>query len=464
MTVPSTVARADYLGDGTTTLFTVPFPFLENAHVRLVHVDAGGVETVWTETVHYTLAGAGDPNGGTVTVATAPTDYTPAAGERLVILRDVAADQQIDFVDNDALPAQTLESGFDKLTMLVQQALEQLSRTFKISVGSQVEPTLVAGADGSVVGWNGGQLVNLALTISTEALIFADGIGKAGQTVSVDLAATDPGLEFSAGQLRVKTDGTTVNRSPGGLVALENLPRGSLSGLALASNASDPDHDLDIGAGECRDDADGADIKLAAGLTKRFDAVFAPGSGNGGMVSGDALPSDGTVHIFAIAKADGTADVCGTTSLAPTLPTGFVAKRRIASLITGAGANFARFNQRGDLFYFDSLHVDGNTTAVRNIAALALTVPTGITVSPLLRCTMVKSGIASSGWSILAPGTDSAAQMIVAEGNAAFDRQSSIVQSVWTDTAAQIFWAVGGSDFVEAAVYTHGYYDTREVA
>ena len=464
MTVPSTVARADYLGDGATTLFPVPFPFLENDHVRLVHVDASGVETVWTEAVHYTLTGAGDSNGGTVTVATAPTDYTPAAGERLIVLRDVMADQQIDFVDNDALPAQTLENGFDKLTMLVQQAMEQLSRTFKLSVASQVDPILAAGADGSLLGWSGGQLANLALTVSAEALVFADGIGKSGEIVSVDLAASDPGLEFSAGQLRVKTDGVTIARAPGGLVALENLPRGALSGLGLANNVSDPDHDIDIGAGECRDDADAADIKLASGLTKRFDAPFDLGSGNGGMVAGDALPGDGTVHLFAIAKPDGTADVCGATSVSPTLPTGFVAKRRIASLITGAGANLVRFTQHGDLFRFHQSFADGGTTAGRNIAALALTVPAGVIVWPLLRCSVTKSGTASFGASILAPGTTSAAQIVVAEGNAAFDRQAAVVSAISTDTAGQVFWAVSGGNFAAVDVITHGYFDYREVA
>ena len=100
---------------------------------------------------------------------------------------------------------------------------------------------------------------------------------------------------------------------------------------------------------------------------------------------------------------------------------------------------------------------------VRNIAALALTVPAGVTVWPLLRCTMVKGSTASIGSSILAPGTNSAAQMIVADGNASFDRQTSIVRDIWTDTAGQVFWAVSGSNFAEVKVITHGYYDDRRV-
>jgi hypothetical protein len=126
MTVSSTTSKASYSGNGSTTVFTVPFYFLEVADLQVILRSSAGVETVQTLTTNYTVAGAGVTSGGTVTMLVAPV-----AGTTLTILRNAAATQETDLLPNDRLPAESLETALDKLTMLVQQLDEETGRSLK---------------------------------------------------------------------------------------------------------------------------------------------------------------------------------------------------------------------------------------------------------------------------------------------------------------------------------------------
>ena len=127
MAVTSATAKVSYAGNGSTTVFTVTFRFLEKSHVQVILRDAQGGETAWTESTHYTLTGAGGASG-TLTVKTSPVNYTPTSGETLVITRNVPRTQEVDYSENDNFPAETHERALDKLTMLVQQQDEAAAR------------------------------------------------------------------------------------------------------------------------------------------------------------------------------------------------------------------------------------------------------------------------------------------------------------------------------------------------
>ena len=228
MTVSSATARAGYAGDGATTAFAVPFYFLQEADLKVVHRDAAGVETTWTLNSQYTISGAGNPAGGTLTVATSPVDHTPQTGQTLTILRSVPLTQETDYVENDPFPAETHERALDKLTMAVQQQGEVLERAFKVSEASDTDPTLPTPSEGAFLGWQSGQLANFSPTLSAETLTFGSGLQKVGTEVSIELATTSPALEFSSGQLRVKT-GEGITRTADG-AALD------ISGLTEMAN------------------------------------------------------------------------------------------------------------------------------------------------------------------------------------------------------------------------------------
>lgn len=145
MTVSSTTARASYTGNGTTTVFVVPFYFLAAADLRVI-LRTGTTEVVQTLTTNYTVTGAGVASGGSVTMLVAP-----AAGTTLTILRNTPTTQETDLLPNDRLPAESLETALDKLTMLVQQVDEVADRALQFPASdAAASPTLpVASARAS---------------------------------------------------------------------------------------------------------------------------------------------------------------------------------------------------------------------------------------------------------------------------------------------------------------------------
>lgn len=166
-------------------------------------------------------------------------------------------------------------------------------------------------------------------------------------------------------------------------------PRSYLAGLTLSNNSGDTNNDIDIAAGFCRDSTNSASITLAAALTKRSDASWAVGTGNGGMDTG-AKPNSGTLHVWIIKRSDtGVVDVLFSTSASsPTMPSGYDIKRRIGSCRTDSSGNIFQFVQTGDDFYYknpSTVGLDINVTAPGTSAVLrTLSVPSGIKVKPYL--------------------------------------------------------------------------------
>src|SRR3954468_7540259 len=108
MTVSSTVNRDQYATDGVTTAFTIHFPFFDDTDINAIFVTSGGVSTTWALNADFTVTG-GDGSGGTLTASAAP-----ATGGTLTVYRDIPFTQEDDYVEDDPLPADTLEGGFDR--------------------------------------------------------------------------------------------------------------------------------------------------------------------------------------------------------------------------------------------------------------------------------------------------------------------------------------------------------------
>jgi hypothetical protein len=131
MTVSSTTVKNSYSGNGSTTQFAYGFKiFADSDLIVIIRTDSTGAETVKTLTTHYTVAGAGDASGGSITFT---SGNTPASGETVVIIREVPQTQAIDYIANDPFPAESHEEGLDRATMTTQQVQEELNRSLKIS-------------------------------------------------------------------------------------------------------------------------------------------------------------------------------------------------------------------------------------------------------------------------------------------------------------------------------------------
>lgn len=109
MSLTDTNRHASYTANGSTTEFSFPHKFLANAHLQVY--DAGTLQTITTD---YTVTGAGEESGGTVTFTTAPTD-----GNTVLILRVTPNTQPTDWVANARFNSQDLEDDLDRRAMIV---------------------------------------------------------------------------------------------------------------------------------------------------------------------------------------------------------------------------------------------------------------------------------------------------------------------------------------------------------
>lgn len=109
MTVNTTPVEINYTGNSSTTAFALPFAFAANAHVV---VTLAGV----VQNSGYSITGAGNPSGGTLTFSTAPpTSVAVKARRRTPLLQD------IDVVNNATVFASSLETGLDYALMRQQE-------------------------------------------------------------------------------------------------------------------------------------------------------------------------------------------------------------------------------------------------------------------------------------------------------------------------------------------------------
>jgi hypothetical protein len=149
----------------------------------------------------------------------------------------------------------------------------------------------------------------------------------------------------------------------------------------VTPNATNPNTHLDITAGLYATDDRAAVITLPA-WTINCNAAWSAGNNQGKLVGASSLSPNSTYHVFAISNSDGTTvDYCVSTSLNPTLPTGFTRKRRITSRTTDGSANLIRVIQRGDYHLYETVRVPINGVAISTSGALySLGTPAGIRV------------------------------------------------------------------------------------
>ena len=131
MTVSTTIIKNFHNGNASTTNFAYQFRILEDTDLLvIIRTNSTGAEATKTLLTHYTVAGAGDASGGSITFT---AGNIPASGETVVIRRNVPQTQAIDYIANDPFPAETHEEGLDRSTMVAQQVAEESNRSIKLS-------------------------------------------------------------------------------------------------------------------------------------------------------------------------------------------------------------------------------------------------------------------------------------------------------------------------------------------
>ena len=174
-------------------------------------------------------------------------------------------------------------------------------------------------------------------------------------------------------------------------VAEQALPTDYFTRLGTAQ-AVDFNHDITVFAGACRSALDDANILLSANMTKRGDATWASGDGNGGLSSSLTTPLTGFAtntwyHCFVIIVS-GAADVGFDTDIdAANLIADHsaTAYRRVCSFKTDGSSDITDYTQYGQDFYWDTpvneYAADPGTSGVAEVLA---GVPTGVSVKAIL--------------------------------------------------------------------------------
>lgn len=134
MLVDNSTYRNAYIANGSTKVFTISFPFLDASHI-VVYQKIGEADEVKVPSSQYTISGAGNPRGGTLTMTTAP-----ANGTTIVILRDIPITQLYNYTELDNFPAEAHENALAKLTMICQQLMELSNRHLTIPATSIQTP------------------------------------------------------------------------------------------------------------------------------------------------------------------------------------------------------------------------------------------------------------------------------------------------------------------------------------
>lgn len=218
MTITTTYAPAQYNGNGVTTVFSFPYVFFNDTDLLVtLTLISTGVDTVQVLGTNYSVTG-GDGDVGSVTFTVAPP-----TGYRVTIELSLPYTQEDNYVENQAFPAETLESGFDKAVIRDQQLLSLANKSLKFpsTLSGSLSGVLPVPEDGKLLVWDGttgaignADIADISTSINTVItsvaigdVLYWDGTNWANQTVGENIG--------SVGIL--KNDGTTVTAAAQGV-------------------------------------------------------------------------------------------------------------------------------------------------------------------------------------------------------------------------------------------------------
>lgn len=157
MSLSNTTTKVKYTGDGANTSFAITFDIiLSDTEVRVILRDETDpldpTETLQVEGVNYNLTGAVPPAFST----TVEMVIAPSATQELLIYRELPLTQLLDYIETSEFRAESQEDGLDKLTAIVQELGEQLTRAALLSRATDANLPVVFAepkAD-NLIGWD----------------------------------------------------------------------------------------------------------------------------------------------------------------------------------------------------------------------------------------------------------------------------------------------------------------------
>lgn len=156
MTISSQTRKAGpFVGNDVTTSFPFAFKVFTAGDMYVVKTDTDlETETVLVLNTDYTVSLNADQNanpGGTITLPSALT-----SGFTLTVTSNITALQQTDLTNQGGFYPSVITNALDKLTILIQQALDAINRSLKLPVSapSGTSTTLPLPSSNNLIGWN----------------------------------------------------------------------------------------------------------------------------------------------------------------------------------------------------------------------------------------------------------------------------------------------------------------------
>lgn len=116
-TIPENDRKERFVASAGQTIFPFDFPIYDATDLQ-VKRERSGVESTLTLGTDYTVTGAGDQAGGTITLTAGAL-----ADDIIVLLSVMPSGRAAQFVNGGDLPAAALESEFNRIRILLQQIL-----------------------------------------------------------------------------------------------------------------------------------------------------------------------------------------------------------------------------------------------------------------------------------------------------------------------------------------------------
>lgn len=202
----------------------------------------------------------------------------------------------------------------------------------------------------TIIGLRDAKIYNAATTYNPTGYSVPDAVyGSDGMTygcIGTNVLADDP-IGSATGNWVKLTFSNSLPEMPAGIEVT-----GNITGFDYQHNTADPDHDIDLLPGSCKDSTNTTDIKSGATITKRIDASFTHGTGNGGMMDGTVAANKAYQIIMLLRDSDGA--VCwGFLIAGASIPAAILAVyskwRRRGFVRTDASANICSFSMTGYL-------------------------------------------------------------------------------------------------------------------
>lgn len=214
MTVAQTPRKAGpYTGNGVTTSFPFNFKVFEKTDVAVVRTNLEGVEATLVLDSDYSVQLNADQDanpGGTITYPILVGPLPLPTNWRLTVVGALAADQETDITNAGRFLPDVFERSLDKLTILIQQILEGMSRAVQVPVSGDLSPVnlvrdIFAARD---------QVVEIAANFADDAEARLDEIQAQGEVILRSMGYLVPqpyaaGLKMTSGRQTVSYGGET---------------------------------------------------------------------------------------------------------------------------------------------------------------------------------------------------------------------------------------------------------------